>query len=593
MSNPASPEIPKPGTKWASKIAGTIRRPFSPSGLGHLSTPPSEVDNDTKSRHRSTLRNSKAPQNPPPPLVQSPLSRPILTEKGVGGEEAIVKADTVVPSPFTGTIRESAVGIPQPPTVVNPYVEPSTPALPPSSGTPKPTAKWASKMGAAMRRSPSLLSLGRSSEADADTKSVRRSASRSLKMPHTLSPPPVQSSPLMSTSTLEGSVREESITNDDFVVVDSYAETNTPLPLPPTETPKSATKWPSKMVATISRSSSRLSLRRAPTPLYEADTDAKSLWRSTSRSLEMPQAPPPPVESPPLMPTSILESPTRDEAIIKDDIGVTPQPTPPSMPTSILEALATEEAMMESDAVGSSPLARTDIESAVKAPQPTKVIDPYADTNTTSSEADADTKSLQRSMSRNSNVPQTSTLPVQPPVAYGVIPLPTPPSIPTSVLEISASEEATMRADIADTSPLAGTVKEPEVETEAAESVESPVLAAASAAEMKAAAPADEATSPVGYVLPPAIDVSIDHPGAFTDLPEELLQPEKVVDPYTKTDTPAPPTPAEDPAVAAAPKPMVAPAIKQSNFYLEVAVGLLTVVLFSVSVLRWSWRHFE
>ncbi|KAF5329498.1 hypothetical protein D9619_009083 [Psilocybe cf. subviscida] len=664
MSSPTPPTAPKPAAKWASKMGAAVRRSPSLLSLGRSS----EADDDTKSLRRSASRNLKAP-----------LLMPTLTMEGPGREEAAMKADAIVPSRLAGTVTEPAVEIPQPPTVVDPHVETNIPALPPPPGTPKPPAKWASKMGAAIRRSLSLLSLGRSSETDDDTKSLRRSASRNLKMSQTSppSPPPVQSSPSMSTSTLEVHVRKESIINDDLLgssplarivtesaieipqspeVVDPYAETNTPVPLPPSGTPKPAVKWVSKMGAAIRRPSSLLSLRRPSAPSSEADTDAKSLRRSTSRSLKMPQAPPPLVESPPSMPTSISESPTGDEAIMKDAVGVSPQPEPLSMPTPISETTATEEAAMEADVVGSSPLA-TDIGSGVEAPQPTEAVDTYADTNTPSSEADVGTKSMQRSTSRGLRIPQapppppiesplsmpppisespateeatmkadvvgfsplartitesaveplqptevvdpyadtnipeadadtgylrrnmspglkvplTPTRPVQspftarnPPVAPGAVPLPTLPSMPTPpALETSAREESTTKADVVDPFPLARTVREPVVEAEAAKSVES--TEPASAAEIKTAAPADEATSAVGLVPLPVIDAFVGNPRAFTDLPEEHPQPTEVVDLYAETYTPAASPPAEEPAVSDAPEPMAVAPIEQHS----------------------------
>lgn len=87
-------------------------------------------------------------------------------------------------------------------------------ATPP--GTPKPPAKWASRLGGAIRRSSTVLSIGRpstpSSDPDSDSKSLRRSTSRSdLATAPTLvtPPPPVPSIP---TPIAESPAREAAAT---------------------------------------------------------------------------------------------------------------------------------------------------------------------------------------------------------------------------------------------------------------------------------------------------------------------------------------------------------------------------------------------
>ncbi|PPQ77168.1 hypothetical protein CVT25_010796 [Psilocybe cyanescens] len=153
---------------------------------------------------------------------------------------------------------------------------------------------------------------------------------------------------------------------------------------------------------------------------------------------------------------------------------------------------------------------------------------------------DSDSVSLKRTISKE--------------IAAQPITLSPPPAaveqkLPTPIAESPAREAASMEPEAAvGPSPLAQ-------QTAAAEVTEQPIESPAAAAPAPKA-PEEEQTSPTGYIPPPIIDSSAGNPGAFTDDPESLPQPEIIAkDPY------APPPPTEvAPAAEAAPVAEVAPA---------------------------------
>jgi hypothetical protein len=78
---------------------------------------------------------------------------------------------------------------------------------------------------------------------------------------------------------------------------------------------------------------------------------------------------------------------------------------------------------------------------------------------------------------------------------------------------------------------------------------------------------AGEAISPTGYIPPPVVDSSVGNPGAFTDDPEALPQPDVVLDPYASTNTTVEAPVAEPKEEISAPPPFEAPAMEHSDSY--------------------------
>lgn len=161
-------------------------------------------------------------------------------------------------------------------------------------------------------------------------------------------------------------------------------------------------------------------------------------------------------------------------------------------------------------------------------------------------ERDGDSASLRRSTSREA--------------ALSPPPPPEPVSIPTPISESPSREAEATQRDIKGPSPLAqqDTV------------LDIPPVEAVIAAPVQPAA--EEATSPTGYIPPPVVDSSVGNPGAFTDDPEALPQPDVVVDPYAPTNT-GPATVeapvAEPKEETSAPPPFEAPAMEHSTSYFD------------------------
>ena len=136
-------------------------------------------------------------------------------------------------------------------------------------------------------------------------------------------------------------------------------------------------------------------------------------------------------------------------------------------------------------------------------------------TTPSGSDKDSDTRSLRRSTSGTS-------------IGAGSAPAPAAVSSPSPIAESPAREAAAMQ-EILGPSPLAqSTTTEP---TGAQSTVA-----------------AEEQTSPIGYVPPPVIDSTVGNPGAFTDDPDILPQPQTVADPYALP--PAEEEPGQEPIFA-------------------------------------------
>lgn len=73
----------------------------------------------------------------------------------------------------------------------------------------------------------------------------------------------------------------------------------------------------------------------------------------------------------------------------------------------------------------------------------------------------------------------------------------------------------------------------------------------------------EEQTSPTGYVPPPVLDSTVGNPGAFTDDPDILPQPETVVDPYAAPPPQEEPV-ATDPTERSSPEPIFATVLAES-----------------------------
>lgn len=166
----------------------------------------------------------------------------------------------------------------------------------------------------------------------------------------------------------------------------------------------------------------------------------------------------------------------------------------------------------------------------------------------TPSERDSDSASLRRSTSREAALSP---------------PPPEPVSIPTPIAESPSREAEANQPDVLGPSPLA------QQDT----LIDIPPLKAVVAEPVQAAA--EETTSPTGYIPPPVVDSSVGNPGAFTDEPEALPQPDVVLDPYAATNTTAE-APVADPKEVpvtepkeetSPPPPFGAPAVEDSSPY--------------------------
>jgi len=163
----------------------------------------------------------------------------------------------------------------------------------------------------------------------------------------------------------------------------------------------------------------------------------------------------------------------------------------------------------------------------------------------TPSERDGDSASLRRSTSREAAVSP---------------PPPEPVSIPTPISESPSREAEATQRDILGPSPL----------TQQPTLVDIPPVEAVVAAPVQPAA--EEAISPTGYIPPPVVDSSVGNPGAFTDDPEALPQPDVVVDPYAAMNTApaAVEAPVSEPKEeTSAPPPVEAPAMEHSSSYFD------------------------
>ncbi|CAA7259460.1 unnamed protein product [Cyclocybe aegerita] len=182
------------------------------------------------------------------------------------------------------------------------------------------------------------------------------------------------------------------------------------------------------------------------------------------------------------------------------------------------------------------------------------------------SDKDSDTASLRRSTSRSSlSGPSTLAPPAPAPQV----------SAPSPIAESPAREELAVQQDIVGPSPLAKqTTAEPE-------SIEAAVTASPEPAPVPARAETvEDIASPVGYIPPPVIDSSAGNPGAFTDEPEDLPQPEVAVDPFAASNTGPPVPPVEEAKSEVAPQPAIeepavqpqvitAPALEQTPSYFD------------------------
>ena len=161
-------------------------------------------------------------------------------------------------------------------------------------------------------------------------------------------------------------------------------------------------------------------------------------------------------------------------------------------------------------------------------------------------ERDGDSASLRRSTSREA--------------ALSPPPPSEPVSIPTPISESPSREAEATQRDILGPSPL----------TQKDTALDIPPVEAVVAAPVQPAA--EEAISPTGYIPPPVVDSSVGNPGAFTDDPEALPQPDVVLDPYAPTNT-GPATveaPVAEPKEEnSAPPPFEAPAMEHSSSYFD------------------------
>ena len=160
-------------------------------------------------------------------------------------------------------------------------------------------------------------------------------------------------------------------------------------------------------------------------------------------------------------------------------------------------------------------------------------------------ERDSDSASLRRSSSREAALSP---------------PPPEPVSIPTPISESPSREAEATQRDIVGPSPLA------QQDT----LLDIPPIEAVVAAPVQPAA--EEVASPTGYVPPPVLDSSVGNPGAFTDDPEALPQPDVVLDPYAATNTD--PATVEAPVAelkeeTSVPPPVEAPAMEHSTSYFD------------------------
>ncbi|KAF8967511.1 hypothetical protein BDZ97DRAFT_1755936 [Flammula alnicola] len=147
-----------------------------------------------------------------------------------------------------------------------------------------------------------------------------------------------------------------------------------------------------------------------------------------------------------------------------------------------------------------------------------------------SGERDSDSSSLRRVSSRDS---LTAPTVVTPPPTQLV-------SVPTPIAESPAREAEATQQETVGPSPLA---QQTVVATQPSEST---IAASPEPVQPAVATEQERATSPIGYVPPPVIDSSVGNPGAFTDDPEALPQPDVVKDPYAASNTGPPPPPAEE-----------------------------------------------
>ncbi|KJA17750.1 hypothetical protein HYPSUDRAFT_46089 [Hypholoma sublateritium FD-334 SS-4] len=293
MSSPSPAAKPKAGTKWVSRMGIPVR---SPSLLGRQQSTAPEKDTPLS---KTLTRDTTATASPPPTAdATSSKSGPKWASKlGAAAKRtpsvvnlsrptaasAAKERDSDTASIQTTASRDS-VAISS---------RPSTPSTEPNGKGPK----WASKLGAAARRSPSMLSLARPTAASAakESDAVPVPARKSISpTPKSTSPPEASRKP--ATPSSGKATKAPSPPPAPMKAVKASKPVPPPSPAPPADAAgaKPKTKWTSRVGGAVRRSSSLLSTARpvtaakeeavpqTPPPSYKARDAVPAVLRAPS-----------------------------------------------------------------------------------------------------------------------------------------------------------------------------------------------------------------------------------------------------------------------------------------------------------------------